>query len=201
MSGSRPPVVEEVARCGLNRECNTADLIEVLQMARPPWPRETQKAFWREVAAGLSTENAALAVGVSRPVGYRWFAASGGVMPAREVRESPPVSSGSHGRRLTAADREDIAHLRSLKKSVSDLVARLVAKRRANDPLENLTGREREVLALMAQGRSNGALSRELYLSEKTIEAHVRSIFTKLDLPPDPEGHRRVLAVLAFLRS
>jgi IS30 family transposase len=101
------------------------DLIEVLQMARPPWPRETQKAFWREVAAGLSTENAALVVGVSRPVGYRWFAASGGVMPAREVRESPAVSSRSHGRRLTAADREDIAHLHRLKKSVTEIAGEI----------------------------------------------------------------------------
>jgi DNA-binding NarL/FixJ family response regulator len=53
----------------------------------------------------------------------------------------------------------------------------------------------------MAQGRSNRALSDELYLSAKTIEAHVRNIFTKLDLPPDAGDHRRVLAVLAFLRS
>lgn len=53
----------------------------------------------------------------------------------------------------------------------------------------------------MAQGRSNAALSAELYLSEKTVEAHVRSIFTKLNLYPDPGEHRRVLAVLAFLRS
>jgi DNA-binding NarL/FixJ family response regulator len=83
----------------------------------------------------------------------------------------------------------------------SELVTRLVAKKRAGDPLDALTERERGVLALMAQGYSNRALSEELYLSEKTVEAHVRSIFTKLDLAPDPGGHRRVLAVLAFLRS
>jgi len=80
-------------------------------MGRPPWPGEVRKAFWRLVAAGSSTENAAVAVGVSRPVAYRWFAASGGVMPPLQARESPPVSPGSHGRRLSAADREDIAHL------------------------------------------------------------------------------------------
>jgi DNA-binding NarL/FixJ family response regulator len=82
-----------------------------------------------------------------------------------------------------------------------DLVARLVAKKRQADPLDELTERERGVLALMARGRSNRALSDELCLSEKTVEAHVRSIFAKLDLAPDPGDHRRVLAVLAFLRS
>jgi DNA-binding NarL/FixJ family response regulator len=82
-----------------------------------------------------------------------------------------------------------------------ELVVRLVDKRRERDPLADLTERERAVLALMAQGRSNAALSTELHLSEKTVEAHVRSIFTKLNLHPDPGDHRRVLAVLAFLRS
>lgn len=82
-----------------------------------------------------------------------------------------------------------------------ELVARLVAKKREDDPLDALTDREREVLALMAQGRSNAALSTELCLSAKTVEAHVRSIFTKLNLAPDAGDHRRVLAVLAFLRS
>jgi DNA-binding NarL/FixJ family response regulator len=82
-----------------------------------------------------------------------------------------------------------------------ELVARLVAKRREGDPLGTLTGQERRVLALMAQGCSNSALSAELHLSGKTVEAHVRSIFTKLDLAPHASHHRRVLAVLAFLRS
>lgn len=82
-----------------------------------------------------------------------------------------------------------------------ELVARLVSKRREGDPLGALTERERKVLALMAQGRSNSALSAELCLSAKTVEAHVRSIFTKLNLAPDAGDHRRVLAVLAFLRS
>ena len=82
------------------------------------------------------------------------------------------------------------------------VVSQLVDRRRSgDDPLARLTEREREVLALMAQGRSNSALSDELCLSEKTIEAHVRSIFIKLGLAPDPGDHRRVLAVLAFLRA
>lgn len=82
-----------------------------------------------------------------------------------------------------------------------ELVARLVAKKRQGDPLAALTDRERRVLALMAQGRSNSALASELYLSAKTIEAHVRSIFTKLNLVAHSSDHRRVLAVLTYLRS
>lgn len=81
-----------------------------------------------------------------------------------------------------------------------ELVARLVAKKREGDPLAALSQRERAVLELMAQGRSNSAMSTELCLSGKTVEAHVRSIFTKLNLAPDPDDHRRVLAVLAYLR-
>jgi len=80
-------------------------------------------------------------------------------------------------------------------------VRRLVDRKRAGDPLGALTERERRVLGLMAQGRSNSALCAELHLSAKTVEAHVRSIFVKLGLHPDPEDHRRVLAVLAYLRS
>jgi DNA-binding NarL/FixJ family response regulator len=70
-----------------------------------------------------------------------------------------------------------------------------------SDPVENLTDRERDVLGLMAQGCSNRAISARLSLSEKTIEAHVRGIFTSLGLLPAPDENRRVLAVLAFLRS
>jgi IS30 family transposase len=97
------------------------DLIEVLDMARPPHAREVQMAFWRQVAAGASTENAALAVGVSRPVGYRWFAGSGGVMPARKVRESVSASPAPQGRRLCLADREEIAHLLRLDTPVEQI--------------------------------------------------------------------------------
>jgi DNA-binding NarL/FixJ family response regulator len=82
-----------------------------------------------------------------------------------------------------------------------EVVTQLVGRRRARDPLQELTGREREVLALMAEGRSNQAICQRLFLSPKTVEAHVRSIFTRLDLSATPDDHRRVLAVLAFLRA
>jgi DNA-binding NarL/FixJ family response regulator len=83
----------------------------------------------------------------------------------------------------------------------AELVSRLLGRRRERDPLEALTDRERSVLSLMAQGLSNGAVASELHLAMKTVEAHVRSIFTKLDLVPDDREHRRVLAVLRFLRA
>jgi DNA-binding NarL/FixJ family response regulator len=81
------------------------------------------------------------------------------------------------------------------------IVSRLVARKRARGPLDVLTEREREVLALVAEGRSNGAIGEQLFLSRKTVDAHISQIFLKLDLRESPEDHRRVLAVLAFLRS
>jgi DNA-binding NarL/FixJ family response regulator len=82
-----------------------------------------------------------------------------------------------------------------------EVVSQLLGRRRASDPLAALTDREREVLALMAAGRSNQAVCDRLFLSPKTVETHVGSIFTKLGLAPAPDDHRRVLAVLAHLRS
>ncbi len=81
------------------------------------------------------------------------------------------------------------------------VVAQLVGPRRARVPLDDLTDREREVLALMAEGRSNQAICDRLFLAPKTVEAHIASIFSKLELPPAPDDHRRVLAVLAHLRG
>jgi DNA-binding NarL/FixJ family response regulator len=81
------------------------------------------------------------------------------------------------------------------------IVARLVARRRAQGPLDVLTDREREVLALIAEGHSNGAICASLFLSPKTVEGHIRQIFLKLGLRDSPAHHRRVLAVLAFLRA
>lgn len=82
-----------------------------------------------------------------------------------------------------------------------ELVARLVARRRERDLLDALTERERAVLALMARGLSNAAVAADLHLAIKTVEAHVTSIFTKLRLAPHDREHRRVLAVLTFLRG
>jgi DNA-binding NarL/FixJ family response regulator len=81
------------------------------------------------------------------------------------------------------------------------LVQELVAVRRRNDPLEALTGREREVLALMAEGRSNAGIGRRLWVTEGTVEKHVHSILSKLRLPVTPNEHRRVLAVITFLET
>jgi DNA-binding NarL/FixJ family response regulator len=81
------------------------------------------------------------------------------------------------------------------------LVQELVTARRRNDPLAVLSAREREVLALMAEGRSNAGIARRLWVTEGTVEKHVRSILAKLELPETGDDHRRVLAVVAFLEA
>lgn len=82
-----------------------------------------------------------------------------------------------------------------------EVVSRLLRRHRREDPIELLSEREREVLALMAEGRSNHAIATKLVISERAVEKHVTSIFSKLDLPPAEDDHRRVLAVLTFLRA
>jgi len=82
-----------------------------------------------------------------------------------------------------------------------EVVALLLGRRRREDPLEALTPREREVLGLMAEGRSNAAIAEALVVTERAVEKHVTSIFTKLDLTPAAEDHRRVLAVLRYLQA
>ena len=81
------------------------------------------------------------------------------------------------------------------------IVSQLVGRRRRDDPIDQLTPREREVLGLMAEGRSNSGIAEQLVVTERAVEKHVTSIFSKLRLPAAPEDHRRVLAVLAYLRS
>ena len=81
------------------------------------------------------------------------------------------------------------------------IVSRLVGNQHRRGPLAALTAREQEVLAMIAEGLSNRAIADRLYLSERTVEAHVTQIFLKLQLPDSPDRHRRVLAVVAFLRS
>jgi transposase, IS30 family len=173
-------------------------------MARPPHPRELKKTFWRHVAAGASTENAALAAGVSRPVAYRWFAASGGVMLPRAVRESPPVSKASHGRRLSQDDREEIAHLKRLKKSVTEIaeaigfdkstVSRELRRNtsggryRATTAQTLADNRAREVRAKPAKLALNSRLRAEVEdrLKRKQSPEQIANRLP-LDFPDDPE--------------
>ena len=82
-----------------------------------------------------------------------------------------------------------------------EVVASMLGRRRRDDPLADLTPREHEVLALMAEGRSNRAIAGRLVVTERAVEGHVTGIFGKLNLAPAPEDHRRVLAVLTFVRS
>lgn len=104
------------------------------------------------------------------------------------------------------ADLEDFADaIRRIAKGGSvidpEVVAQLVGRRRARLPVDDLSEREHEVLALMAEGRSNAAIGERMFLAPKTIEAHIASIFSKLELLPARDDHRRVLAVLAHLRG
>jgi DNA-binding NarL/FixJ family response regulator len=80
-----------------------------------------------------------------------------------------------------------------------EVVAHFLARQGTRDHLAELSDREREVLALMAEGRSNRAIARQLVLTEKTVETHIASIFAKLDLLPEPDDHRRVLAVRVWM--
>jgi DNA-binding NarL/FixJ family response regulator len=82
-----------------------------------------------------------------------------------------------------------------------EVVSTLLGRRRRDDPLADITAREREVLGLMAEGRSNAAIAEQLVVTERAVEKHVTSIFGKLGLAPAAEDHRRVLAVLAYLRA
>jgi DNA-binding NarL/FixJ family response regulator len=81
------------------------------------------------------------------------------------------------------------------------IVSRLVGRQRREDPIAELTSREREVLGLIAEGLSNGAIASRLFVTDRTVEAHVKQIFLKLRLDTNPDSHRRVLAVLAYLRA
>jgi DNA-binding NarL/FixJ family response regulator len=119
------------------------------------------------------------------------------------------LEGGSAGRGYLLKDRvSDLDQFAEAIRRVADggsvvdpeVVGALVGRQRDAGPLNELTDREREILALMAEGRSNTGIGERLFLSQRTIESHVRSIFRKLSLEEAPDDHRRVLAVLAYLR-
>jgi DNA-binding NarL/FixJ family response regulator len=152
-----------------------------------------------------------------------------GLVAAKEIREQHPevgvlvlsqYVEPSYAMELIADDAEGVGYLlkdripdvdefRSSVRRVAEggsaldpaIVTQLVGRRRSDDPVETLTPREREVLELMAEGRSNQSIAQKLVVTERAVEKHVTSIFGKLRLPATSEDHRRVLAVLAFLRS
>jgi DNA-binding NarL/FixJ family response regulator len=152
-----------------------------------------------------------------------------GLHAAREIREKHPdvgvlvlsqYVETAYAMDLLAESAEGVGYL--LKDRVSDvdefasavrrvaeggsaldpaIVSQLVGRRRGTDPIDSLTPREREVLGLMAEGRSNAGIAERLVVTERAVEKHVTSIFGKLRLPAASADHRRVLAVLAYLRS
>jgi DNA-binding NarL/FixJ family response regulator len=118
------------------------------------------------------------------------------------------LATGAEGVGYLLKDRvADIQRLAEAVERVADggsvldpeIVAHMLGRRRAEGPLDALTDREREVLGLMAEGRTNRAIAGELFLSDRAVERHVASIFSKLGLPATDQDHRRVLAVLAYL--
>lgn len=120
------------------------------------------------------------------------------------------LEEGSAGRGYLLKDRvSDLDSFAAAIRRVGDggsvvdpeVISALVGSRRDHGPLEDLTDREREILALMAEGRSNHAIADHLVLSERTVESHVGSVFLKLGIANSPDDHRRVLAVLAYLRG
>jgi DNA-binding NarL/FixJ family response regulator len=120
------------------------------------------------------------------------------------------LDSGSAGRGYLLKERvSDLAELTDAVRRVAlgglvidpSVVAQLVGRKRTRNPLDDLTERERQVLTVMAEGRSNQAICQQLYLSPKTVEAYVRGVFTKLGLHQGADDNRRVLAVLTFLRG
>jgi serine/threonine-protein kinase PknK len=127
-----------------------------------------------------------------------------------EVEEAVELLAGGQGLGYLLKSRvtdvtEFIATLERVTAGASvvdpSLVQELVRARRRRDPLDALSPREREVLALMAEGASNAGIAGRIFVTEGTVEKHVRSILTKLDLPESDTGHRRVLAVLRFLEA
>ncbi|HVD66753.1 MAG TPA: response regulator transcription factor [Gaiellaceae bacterium] len=152
-----------------------------------------------------------------------------GLRAAQEIREKHPTCGvlvlsqyveATYAMELLAESAEGVGYL--LKDRVSDvnefadavrrvgeggsaldptIVSQLVGRRRRDDPIDQLTPREREVLGLMAEGRSNSGIAEQLVVTDRAVEKHVTSIFSKLRLPAASEDHRRVLAVLAYLRS
>jgi DNA-binding NarL/FixJ family response regulator len=152
-----------------------------------------------------------------------------GLRAAQEIREKHPTCGvlvlsqyveAAYAMELLAESAEGVGYL--LKDRVSDvnefadavrrvgeggsaldptIVSQLVGRRRRDDPIDQLTPREREVLGLMAEGRSNSGIAEQLVVTDRAVEKHVTSIFSKLRLPAASEDHRRVLAVLAYLRS
>jgi DNA-binding NarL/FixJ family response regulator len=152
-----------------------------------------------------------------------------GLRAAQEIREKHPncgvlvlsqYVEAAYAMELLAESAEGVGYL--LKDRVSDvnefadavrrvgeggsaldptIVSQLVGRRRRDDPIDQLTPREREVLGLMAEGRSNSGIAEQLVVTERAVEKHVTSIFSKLRLPAASEDHRRVLAVLAYLHS
>jgi DNA-binding NarL/FixJ family response regulator len=190
-------------RCGLEVVGQAADASRLLHLVRRLEPDLVIVDI--RMPPGHSTEGleAARAIREEWPdVGILVLSAHAEIDPAMELLASGHrVGYLLKSRVMDVEDFIESVDRIALGGSVVDpgLVQELVAARRKNDPLEALTLREREVLALMAEGSSNSGIARKIWVTEGTVEKHVRSILSKLELPETQDDHRRVLAVLTFL--
>ena len=181
---------------------DAGDLIALVQAQRPDLVVVDIR-----MPPGYSTEGLDAALTIRKE-----FPETGIVLLSAFVHAEHAVGLLSSGRRIgyLLKDRvEDVEEfVQSLRRVVGggmvidpELVQDLVRARQGDDPLKVLSAREREVLALMAEGRSNAGIARQIWISEATVEKHVHSILGKLNLPDSTDDHRRVLAVLAYLSA
>ena len=190
--------MQVVAQCG-----DAADLLAAVAVHRPSLavvdirmpPTQTREGL--EAAKTIRRDHPSVAVML--------LSSYVEVEDAMELLASPGGSAGYLLKESVTNIDEFLSSLRTVASggSVVDptLVAELLGRQRRRDPLLDLTPREREVLALMAQGKSNAGVARDLWVTEGAVEKYVKSILSKLEIGADAEAHRRVLAVLTYLNS
>lgn len=192
-------------RCGLTVVGQAADSTQLLALARETAPDLVVSDIRMPPGHAIEGLEAAVAIRAEWPeIAILLLSAYANVDQAMELLSTGRAIGYLLKSRVTnVADFLDTVERVAEGGTVVDpaLVQELVSARRRDDPLAVLSAREVEVLALMAEGRSNSGIAKRLWVTEGTVEKHVRSIFTKLNLPEAEDDHRRVLAVVTFLEA